>query len=139
MFLYSPKNLDVLNNTSVFLYKFLTVIWKYFQGNIFISMCASKMWFTLDVFWTKILLIKAPFPYVRIRHPASGMRIRHTDPASGYSVSICTDITDIYRCNIKVGSSVQQKGGKLGRKTHHYDVSLLIFPCGIRLFKVLEA
>ena len=43
---------------------------------------------------------KAPFPYVRIRHPASGMRIRHADPASGYSVSICTDITDIYRCNI---------------------------------------
>ena len=37
---------------------------------------------------------KAPFPYVRIRHPASGMRIRHADPASGYSVSICTDITD---------------------------------------------
>ena len=31
---------------------------------------------------------------MRIRHPASGMRIRHADPASGYSVSICTDITD---------------------------------------------
>ena len=31
---------------------------------------------------------------MRIRHPASGMRIWHADPASSYSVSICTDITD---------------------------------------------
>ena len=35
--------------------------------------------------------VVSPFPY--IRHPVSGIRIRHPGPASGWCVSICTDIS----------------------------------------------